>query len=123
MNIKEEFKNIKQSDITEKYISSIKTEKSNLSNSDKKFLLSIIGKFKEQDIEKILKAIKFYAIWEPDEAIVETRKKECFAIKLTVLEKTMHYILNYDNSNINAKNNISDNNHAEKNKMIDNTVT
>lgn len=81
MNIKEEFDIIKHTDMTEEYIISVKTQKSELSNSDKKFLLSIIGKFKEQDIEKTLKAIKMYAIWEPNEAIIESRKKGVFRYK------------------------------------------
>ncbi|MFA9398747.1 MAG: hypothetical protein ACERKV_10850 [Clostridiaceae bacterium] len=81
MNIKEEFYKIDHTHITQEYIESIKIEKNGLSNSDKKFLLSIIGKFKEQEIEKTLRAIKMYAIWEPDEAILESRKKGVFRYK------------------------------------------
>lgn len=78
MNIKEEFHKIKHTDIDKKYILFAKTQKKILSNSDKKFLISIIGKFKTQDIEITLKAIKMYAIWEPNEAVRESRKKGVF---------------------------------------------
>jgi hypothetical protein len=52
-----------------------------LSNHDKKFLLSKISKFKDQDINITLKAIKIYAIWEPDNAINTARKKGAFRYK------------------------------------------
>jgi len=81
MNIKETFYSIKHTDINEEYIASAKIQKSNLSNSDKKFLLSIIGRFKEQDLDRTLKAIKMYAIWESNEAISESRKKGVFRYK------------------------------------------
>lgn len=81
MNIREAFYCIKHIDITKEYIALIRIQKSDFSNSDRKFLLSIIGKFKEQDIEKTLRAIKMYSIWEPDEAIMESRKKGVFRYK------------------------------------------
>lgn len=81
MNIKEEFYRINNNDINKEYIESIKKRKNNLSNTDKRFLLSIIGKFKQQEIEKTLKAIRLYAIWNPDEAIMESRKKGVFRYK------------------------------------------
>lgn len=81
VNIKEEFNKLQHTDMTEEYIMYVKTQKNNISNSDKRFLLSIIGKFKERDIDEILKAIKMYAIWEPNEAIIQSRKKGVFRYK------------------------------------------
>lgn len=81
MNIKNEFYKVDNENIDENYIKLMREKKESLSNGDKKFLLSIIAKFKVQEINETLKAIKMYAIWNPDEAVKEARKKGAFRYK------------------------------------------
>lgn len=84
MNINEVFKLIEHTDITKVYISKI--NKPTLSNNEKKFLIRIIERFKSNDINDTLKAIKLYAIWEPDNSIKISRKKGVFRYKAYKLE-------------------------------------
>ncbi|MFR3567663.1 MAG: hypothetical protein ACLTUR_06655 [Paraclostridium sordellii] len=81
MNIKDEFYKIDNKYMDESYVKSMRDKKKKLSNSDKRFLLAIIAKFKSQEVDKTLKAIRMYAIWNPDEAIKESRKKGVFRYK------------------------------------------
>lgn len=81
MNIKQIFKEIEHSNITKDYIDNIKKNKICLSNEEKKYLVKILEKFKSNEIDTTLKAIKLYAIWEPDTIIVISRKKGVFRYK------------------------------------------
>ncbi|MCL2841369.1 MAG: hypothetical protein FWE05_11425, partial [Defluviitaleaceae bacterium] len=60
------------------YIVSLRSKKAHLSNSDKKRLLKKLIHFREMNANEIINIIKIYAIWEPDEAIYEARKKGVF---------------------------------------------
>jgi hypothetical protein len=81
MSIKELFDLSCQSQIDSEFVTCAKEERKELSNQDKKALLAIISKFKIQDIDITLRAIKIYAIWEPDNAITAARKKGVFRYK------------------------------------------
>jgi len=69
------------------FLSKIRLEKSMLSTQDKKFLLREISKSKEKKITNTLKAIKLYAVWEPQEAILEARKKGVFRYRAYGFER------------------------------------
>ncbi|NFI03466.1 hypothetical protein FC959_03450 [Clostridium botulinum] len=95
MNIRNIFSEIKHQDITEKYIQQLKKDKKSLTKAEKKYLSKIIEKYKIYNIDDILKAIKIYAIWEPDESIEIARKKGAFRYKGYKLENNyVLYLLN-----------------------------
>lgn len=56
--------------------------KSTLSNKEKKELIKIWTNAKKEPKEHILKSIICYAIWNPDEAIKEARRKGIFRYKI-----------------------------------------
>lgn len=60
----------------------LKNQKNGLSNRDKKHILKIFTNSKLETKENILKAIICYAIWKPDEAISQARKKGIFRYKV-----------------------------------------
>ena len=78
MNIKELFEIVNIETLDNKVIGKIKNDKGILSKGDKKFLVKIMSSFKNQDINKTLKAIILYAIWFPDDSIEQARKKGIF---------------------------------------------
>lgn len=95
MNIKNIFSEIKHKDITENYKQQLKKNKKLLTKSEKKYLSKIIEQYKIYNIDDILKAIKLYAIWEPDESIKIARKKGAFRYKGYKLETNyVLYLLN-----------------------------
>lgn len=95
MNIKNVFSEIKHQDITENYMQQLKKDKKSLTKAEKKYLSKIIEKYKIYNIDDILKAIKIYAIWEPDESIKIARKKGTFRYKGYKLENNyVLYLLN-----------------------------
>lgn len=65
----------------EKY-NKLKSDKNELSNRDKKHLLKVLTKYKSVAKEEVLKAIVCFAIWEPDEAISQARRKGIFRYKI-----------------------------------------
>ena len=80
--VKDLFTNIKKHTLIDfNYISSVKSTKPNLSNADRKILLKTLCHYKTVSVDEIIKAIKIYAIWNPDEAILEARKKGIFRYK------------------------------------------
>lgn len=102
IDIKEVYKQIEHDDITTDYVKEIKMNKKSLSNQEKKILVKIIEKFKTNDIKDTLKAIKFYAIWEPNECIDISRKKGVFRYKAYKLENNnslylLDEIIKYNN--------------------------
>lgn len=60
----------------------LKNQKVELSNRDKKYLLNFFTYYKSGIKENILKAIVCFAIWEPDEAINQARKKGVFRYRV-----------------------------------------
>lgn len=66
----------------EKMYNTLKTEKNVLSNRDKKHLLKVLTKYKSVTKEEVLKAIICFAIWEPNEAISQARRKGIFRYKI-----------------------------------------
>ena len=60
----------------------LKNQKNGLSNRDKKHISKIFTNSKLETKENILKAIICYAIWKPDEAISQARKKGIFRYKV-----------------------------------------
>ncbi|WP_064199434.1 nuclease-related domain-containing protein [Brevibacillus brevis] len=62
-------------------IKTIKQQKKDLSQSDKRFLLKKLSEFRSFDVHFTFCVILAYSIWYPDEAIVEARKKGVFRYK------------------------------------------
>ncbi len=60
----------------------LKKSKNNLSNSDKKILNKILTSSKNKCKEEVLSVIICYAIWYPDEAIQNARRKGIFRYKV-----------------------------------------
>lgn len=95
VNIKQIYKETKHTEITNDFVDKIKIDKKNISSEERKFLQKVIEKFKSNNIEDTLKAIKFYSIWEPDECIAILRKKGVFRYKAYRLEdNNVLYLLN-----------------------------
>lgn len=65
----------------------IRQEKTELSNSDKRFLLKELKKFKDYSADYIFCIILIYSIWQPDEAISEARKKGIFRYNALGMKK------------------------------------
>ena len=70
------------SQFNEEVYTDLKIRKSKLSNKDKKSILKIFSNFKSEPNEDVLKAMICFAIWEPDEAIDQARKKGIFRYKV-----------------------------------------
>lgn len=68
--------------LNEEMYSALKTQKNELSNSDKKNILKVLTNSKSETKENVLKAIICFAIWEPDEAISQARRKGIFRYKV-----------------------------------------
>jgi len=95
MAIKEILELSVDTEIEDKFIIKAKDIQQELSNQDKRKLLSLISKFKEQDIKETIKYIKILAIWEPDNAILVARKKGVFRYKANNFEmNSVLYALN-----------------------------
>ena len=60
------------------FITNAKNSRSELSASDRRTLLGAMAKFKIVPITTTIKYIEVYAIWEPDDAIWQARKKGIF---------------------------------------------
>ena len=76
----------------------IKKEKSILSKTEKKELIKIWVNAKTESKENILRAVICYAIWNPEEAIKEARRKGIFRYKIFGMgkrENNAQYYLNF----------------------------
>ena len=60
----------------------IKCRKTALSNREKRELKKIFTLARVEPKEQVLKAIVYFAIWDPDEAIEEARRKGIFRYKV-----------------------------------------
>lgn len=66
----------------EKMYNELKIQKSKLSNRDKKYILKVLANSKWETKETVLKAIICFAIWEPNEAISQARRKGILRYKV-----------------------------------------
>ena len=66
----------------EEIYNELKTQKNVLSNRDKKYILKVLTNSKLESKENVLKAIICFAIWQPDEAIRQARRKGIFRYKV-----------------------------------------
>ncbi len=82
MTIKDLMAQIDLSQFNKKMCIELKNQKNGLSNRDKKHISKIFTNSKLETKENILKAIICYAIWKPDEAISQARKKGIFRYKV-----------------------------------------
>ena len=82
MKIEEIISQIKLETFDESLYTNLKDQKETISNSEKKYLNKIITSAKSRKKEEVLVAIIAYAIWCPDEAIQNARRKGIFRYKV-----------------------------------------
>lgn len=82
MKIEDLMEQIDLSLFNEEVYNELKTQKSGLSNRDKKYILKVLTNSKSETKENVLKAIICFAIWEPDEAISQARRKGILRYKV-----------------------------------------
>lgn len=98
MKIKEILQRIDIDSFRSNNLEEIKREKSILSKTEKKELIKIWANAKTEPKENILRAVICYAIWNPDEAIKEARRKGIFRYKIFGMGKSSsnaQYYLNF----------------------------
>ena len=82
MKIEDLMEQIDLSLFNEKVYNELKIQKNGLSNRDKKYILKVLTNSKSETKENVLKAIICFAIWEPDEAISQVRRKGILRYKV-----------------------------------------
>ena len=98
LKIKEILQRIDIDSFQSNNLEDIKKEKSILSKTEKKELIKIWVNAKTESKENILRAVICYAIWNPEEAIKEARRKGIFRYKIFGMgkrENNAQYYLNF----------------------------